>query len=200
VNNMKKLALILGMLLLIQGIAATTVNLEADRQEVSINESIGFHLEIYPDEPVGGALSVYREIEPNRFVIVRILYSKPSPGQCYTCAGTGPLTEDLSRNFYFFPKDGGNYYAEANFGGEQKKVGFTVLGEETTSTTSSTSTIATSSTTIVITSIPATTTTTTSTSIPTTTLRETTSTISGKDRGFIESIIDLIYDIIQGLV
>jgi len=127
---------ILEVLFLTQGITALMLELEADTGELFVNETIKFHLEINPDKPVGGNLVVYQEIEPNRFAISKTLYSKPSPGQCYTCMGDTPLSEDLSRDFYFTPKDEGNYYAEANFGGAQKKVNFTVTEKrETVSST-----------------------------------------------------------------
>ncbi len=192
---MKKIILLLGILLLVQGIAATTVELEADKDELKVNETIGFHLEVYPDKPIGGTLTVYREIEPNKFELVKTIYSKMAYSQCPTCPKKGALTDDLVRDFYFFPKDGGSYYAEANFGGVRDRANFTVLGNETTTTTSSTSSTTTTSTTSTSTS----TSTTTSTTLPTTTLPTTTSTIPAR-KTIIDSIIDFLSGLVRGLI
>jgi len=193
--KIKKISSIVGMLLLIHFVVATTIELEADRDKLEVNETIEFHLEVYPDKPVGGNLAVYREIEPNRFAMVRILYKKPSPGQCYTCVGTGPLTEDLSRNFYFFPKDGGTYYAEANFGNVQKKVNFTVIGVATAYIANRTS----ASTNLTSTSTNLTSTSTNLTSTNTTTLQVTTS-IPKKEKTILDQFLDLLYRLIKGTI
>lgn len=147
--------------------SATTINLEANQTQLLPDQEIKFHLEIYPSKPIGGKFSIYQEISDRKFRIVRTLLSNPYPGQCYTCAGGYPLSEDLDRNFYFKPKTTGNYYAEANFGHVQEKVDFTVVSP-TTTTTSTTSTTSISSSTT--TSSTSTTSSTTSTSSTTTTL------------------------------
>lgn len=179
---MKKIILFLGILMLIQGISATTVKLEADRNELTYNETIELHLEIDIDKPIGGRLVVYREIEPGRFS-AEVLYTKPSPAQCSKCLGDTPLSENLSRNFYFTPKHGGNYYAEANFDGIRKRVDFTVADlkapkSSITTSISSTSTSTTSSTT-----------TTTEVTFP---LEE-----SGN---IIDSIFEFLFGLIRGLI
>jgi len=195
---MKKIVLIFGMLLLMQNINATTIKLEADRQELIINETIKFHLEIHPDKPVGGNLAVYRETESNRFTIVRILYSKPSPGQCYTCVGDRPLSEDLSKDFYFFPRDEGNYYAEANFGSARDRADFKVTGIEKTSTTMGSTT--TSPTTTTTAHIPSTTIMSTILVPTTTTLQATTSIIPKKEKSILDDALRFVYVLIFFLV
>lgn len=152
---MKRKILIFGILMLLQGISATTVELEADRDDLNINETIELHLEIDIEKPIGGRLVVYREIEPSRFA-AEVLYTKASPAQCSECIGNTPLTGDLSRSFYFTPEHGGNYYAEANFDGIRKRVNFTVASLTYTST-SSTTTMSTYTITLTTTTLQATT-------------------------------------------
>jgi len=143
--------------------SATTVKLTADKENVTIGESIKFHLEIHPTEPVGGQFVLYREVEPRRYKLCVVFYEKPSPEQCTECAGDFPLSEDLSRNFHYKPVDPGNYYAEANFGGARDKVYFTVFTETTTTTTTTTATTTKTTTTTTTTKTVATTTKTTTT-------------------------------------
>ena len=150
--KMKKLILTFVIFTYIPCVSATTLTLTADKDIISVGETIKFHLEIHPTEPVGGNFAVYMEVSPKKFNQIRILYKKPSPGQCYTCAGDTPLRDDLSKNFYFIPKEAGNYFAEANFGNLQKRVNFTVTEITTTTTTTvtTTSTTTTSSTTTTL--------------------------------------------------
>jgi len=171
---MKKSVPFIAVILIFMSVSgsATTVKLTADKENVTIGESIKFHLEIHPTEPVGGQFVLYREVEPRRYKLCVVFYEKPSPQQCTECAGDFPLSEDLSRNFHYKPVDPGNYYAEANFGGVRDKVYFTVFTEATT-TTSTTSTSTTTSTTTTIT-----TTTTTTTKTAATTTKTTTTTSS----------------------
>ena len=180
---MKRKILILGILMLLQGISATTVEMEANKEEFNLNETIELHLEIDIEKPIGGRLVVYREIEPNRFA-TEVLYTKASPAQCFKCIGSTPLTEDLSRNFYFTSKYPGNYYAEANFDGVRKRVNFTVLGPTTTSTTPATTSISSTST-----STTSSTTTTTYVTLP-----------SKEKRTIIDSILEFLSGLIQGLI
>lgn len=180
---MKKTALILGILLFAQVIAATTVELEADRDELGINETIELHLEIDIEKPIGGRLEVYREIEPNRFA-AKVLYNKASPAQCSKCVGGTPLYEDLSRNFYFTPEYAGNYYAEANFDGIRKRVNFTVAALTLTTTSTSTSS-----------------TTTTSTSTSTSTTSSTTTTLpQQKHESVLDSLLGFLYGLIKSWI
>jgi len=198
---MKKTILLLGILLLVHGIAATTVKLEADRDELNINETIELHLEIDIEKPIGGRLVVYREIEPNRFT-AEVLYTKASPAQCSACIGSTPLTEDLSRNFYFTSEYPGNYYAEANFDGIRKRVNFTVLGNRTMTTTSLTSSTSISST------IPTTVESTSTITVPTTTMPITTTTLQAttsiipveEEESILDQILEFLSGLIQGLI
>lgn len=177
---MKKTILILGILLLVQGISATTVELEADKEEFNINETIELHLEIGVEKPIGGRLVVYREIEPNRFA-AEVLYTRPSPAQCSKCLGSTPLNESLSRTFYFTPEHGGNYYAEANFDGIRKRADFTVAAPTTFPTSSTTTTI-------------------TFTNTPATLSTTTTLDIQGKEKSIIDNILSFLYNLVKGLI
>jgi len=193
---MKKTTMILGILLLLQGISATTVELEADREELNISETIKLHLQIDIEQPIGGRLVVYREIEPNRFT-AEVLYTKASPAQCSACIGSTPLSEDLSRNFYFTSKYPGNYYAEANFDGIRKRVNFTVLGPTTTSTSSTSSTSISGTIPTTVESISAITVPTTTMPITTTTLQATTSIIPVEGE---ESILDGLFRVLHSII
>jgi len=170
---MKKSVPFIAVILIFMSVSgsATTVKLTADKENVTIGESIKFHLEIHPTEPVGGQFVLYREVEPRRYKLCVVFYEKPSPEQCTECAGDFPLSEDLSRNFHYKPVDPGNYYAEANFGGARDKVYFTVFTETTTTTTTTTATTTKTTTTM-------TTTTTTTTKTVATTTKTTTTTSS----------------------
>ena len=174
-----KTILILGILLLMQGISATTVELEAGKEELNINETIELHLEIDIEKPIGGRLDIYREIEPKRFVVVTTLYRKPAPWECHSCAGGTPLDENLSTDFQFTPTRTGDYYAEANFDGVRKRVNFTVA--DLTASTSST-------------------TTSTLTSTLTTLSTTTTLDISEKEKSIIDNILSFLYNLVKGLL
>ena len=168
---MKRTVQFIAVILIFMSVSgsATTVELTADKENVTIGESIKLHLEIHPTEPVGGQFVLYREVEPRRYKLCVVFYEKPSPEQCTECAGDFPLSEDLSRNFHYKPTEVGNYYAEANFGGARDKVYFTVFSETTTTTTpTTTTTITTTTTTTPTTTTTITTTTTTTTSVATT--------------------------------
>ncbi|MBU4266373.1 MAG: hypothetical protein L6243_00630 [Candidatus Altiarchaeales archaeon] len=175
---MKKTILLLVILLLIQGISATTVKLEADKEEFNINETIELHLEIDIEKPIGGRLEVYQEIEPNRFA-AEVLYTKASPAQCSECTGSTPLNESLSRTFYFTSEHAGYYYAEANFDGVRKRVNFTVASLTYTSTSSITTMSTYTST------------------LTTTTLQATTSIISvGEEESILDGLFRFLHSII----
>ena len=175
-----KTILILGILLLMQGISATTVELEAGKEELNINETIELHLEIDIEKPIGGRLDIYREIEPKRFVVVTTLYRKPAPWECHSCAGGTPLDENLSTDFQFTPTRTGDYYAEANFDGVRKRVNFTVVALTTFPTSSTTTTI-----------------TFTNTS---TTLSTTTTLPPQKQESVLERLLGFLYDIIKSWI
>lgn len=150
-------------------VSATTVNLTIDRREVNIGEEIKINLEIDPTEPVGGRLVVYQK-ENSKYALFKVLYNKPSPDQCHTCAGDVPLREYLSRDFLFIPARGGSYRADANFGGVQTHVDFNVTSPTTTTLTtttiaSSSTTSSTSTTTLALTSTSTSTTFTTTTTL-----------------------------------
>lgn len=157
---------------------ATNVTLSSDKSTLTLGEEIKFHLEIKPSKPVGGKLSVYREVRHNEFRLTRILFSKPTPSQCATCVGDTPLSEDLERNFYFKPQLKGTYYAEANFGGVRDKVEFNVVEATTTTTTTTTPTTLPITTTTPTTLATATTSTTLTTATTSTTLAITTTTLA----------------------
>jgi hypothetical protein len=166
---MNKLILLIALTLVFMAfpVSATTVTLTADRENLTLGESVKLHLEILPSEPVGGQFVLYKETESRKYILQVIFFKKPSPEQCLDCAGDVPVSGDLSRDFSYKPTDPGNYYAEANFGGARDKVYFTVQQETitTTTTTTTTSTSTTTSTTSTSTTT-STTSTSTTTSIP----------------------------------
>jgi hypothetical protein len=145
--------------------SATTIKLDLDKERVQLGETIKFHLIIQPSKPVGGTFSVNKLVSEKRVKLVRILYSKPSPGSCYTCVGGYPLSENLDRNFYFKAREEGNYYAEANFGDAKERVNFTVFSPTTSTTTITASPLPTTSTFTTTSSSTTTSTTTTITTI-----------------------------------
>ena len=136
------------MLLCTSPVTATTLDLTADKENLTVDETVEFHLEIHPTKPIGGSFQLYKEKAPKEFQLIVVFYEKPSTKR--GCPGCGvveyPLSEDFSRTFYYTAKTLGNYYAEANFGGVQKRVNLTVIMPITTSTTSTTSSTTTSTT------------------------------------------------------
>ena len=113
---------------------ATEINLSIDKDKIFLGDKVKFHLEIYPSKLVGGTFSINKIEGKSRVKLIQVLFSKPSPGSCYTCAGGYPLSENFERDFYFQPKVEGSYYAIANFGDAQERVNFTVFTLTTTTT------------------------------------------------------------------
>ncbi len=123
----------------------TEVSLGIDKTNITLGESVVFHLVVKLSKPTGGHFLVEIEGPPRRYSIVHYFLSYSS---CSSCGGQ-PLSQDVNEDYIYTPKETGNYVAEANFGGKQDKVEFTVSAVTTTSTSSTTS-----SPTTLITTIP----------------------------------------------
>lgn len=113
---------------------ATKVNVSLEKENVMADEKVWIGVVIEPSEPVGGRIVVYK-IDGLKYSMARALYDKPSPEQCLSCARDTPLSELLNRTFIFTPTSEGYYMVEANFGGVQDSVNFTVGSTSTSSTT-----------------------------------------------------------------
>jgi len=141
---MKKFILIVFMVFSATA-SSTTVILTSDKTELMLNETITFHIEVYDIGSSGGGFTIMKEVEKNRFKLVGGPYFTSS---CTMCRGVSRLG-DLNEDFRFTPREEGNYMAEANYGGIQRRIEFRVYSPTTTTTPTSTTTISTSTTTTI---------------------------------------------------
>jgi energy-coupling factor transporter transmembrane protein EcfT len=171
---MKNKALLIPLLFLFSvSTQATTVGVFLEKENFPISETVKITLVVDPYKPVGGQLVVYRKAEYKNYSMARILYTKPSPEQCLSCARDYPLSEYLNRTFLFDPNGDGEYLVEANFGGFRDSKNFTVGSVSTT-----TSVYTTTSSLLDTTSLTLLTSTTSSSSSTTTVAKSTTTSLS----------------------
>lgn len=142
---MKCVILFLIIISAVPCVCGTEVSLDLDKTNITLGESVVFHLVVELSKPTGGHFLVEIEESPRRYRIVRYFLSYSS---CSSCGGQ-PLSQDVNEDYTYTPKETGNYVADANFDGKWDKVKFTVSAVTTTSTSSTTS-----SSTILTTTIP----------------------------------------------
>ena len=136
-------------------VVGTEVYIDADKTNLTLGDGIRFHLRVINNERIGGVFLIEKEIEPKKYRWVKTFLEYSS---CPACGGT-PLTGSIDKYFYFKPDEGGIYIAEANFGGSNDRLKFTVSIPTTTTSMTTTTT----STTITTTTITTPTTSTTAT-------------------------------------
>jgi len=139
-------------------VIGTEVYIDADKTNLTLGDGIRFHLRVINNERIGGVFLIEKEIEPKKYRWVKTFLEYSS---CPACGGT-PLTGSIDKYFYFKPDEEGIYIAEANFGGSNDRLKFTVsipttTTSMTTTSTSVTTTITTTTITTPMTSITETT-------------------------------------------
>ncbi len=145
---MKRFILLLIIISAVPCVCGTEVSLDIDKTNITLGESVVFHLVVELSKPTGGHFLVEIEESPRRYSLVHQFLEYSS---CSSCGGQ-PLSQDVNEDYTYTPKEAGNYVAEANFDGKWDKVEFTVSAVTTTSTSSTSTTTSTS--TILATSIP----------------------------------------------
>ncbi|MFH1788235.1 MAG: hypothetical protein ABH834_02495 [Candidatus Altiarchaeota archaeon] len=114
---------------------ATSVNVSIDKLAYDSGEQVKVYLAIDPSEPCGGHLMVYK-LGDGKYVLAKMLFNKPTPDQCLSCARDKPLASFYERTFNYAPNGDGQYVLELNFGGVKENINFTVGSVSTSSTTS----------------------------------------------------------------
>jgi len=145
-------------------VVGTEVYIDADKTNLTLGDGIRFHLRVINNERIGGVFLIEKEIKPKKYRWVKTFLEYSS---CPACGGT-PLTGSIDKYFYFKPDEEGIYIVEANFGGSNDRLKFTVsipttTTSMTTTTTSTAITTTTTSTAITTTTITTPTTSTTAT-------------------------------------
>jgi hypothetical protein len=116
----------------LQAVAATTVELTADKEVVWIGQRIGFTLKLSSEDRITGQLTVINLDEKRQ---EKILFQSVAPACC------GPdrrVRGEYTDKSSFTPEKLGNYQARAYFDQVERTLNFTVksrLAEETTTTT-----------------------------------------------------------------
>jgi LPXTG-motif cell wall-anchored protein len=129
---LKKTLIILFLLYLTPSISAVNVSVSVNGTVFSLGETVMLHLEVNTTEPIGGQFVLYQEVEPKKYVLVRIYADFPD---CAACGGALPLSRPHSANYLFKPLSEGTYMAEAAFGGKASRVFFNVSRRTTKTVT-----------------------------------------------------------------
>jgi hypothetical protein len=193
-KKMNKLIAVLLLVLVLNTVSATEVQIAADKEILKVGETVHINLSLSSKEKITGQLTLINLDEKTQ---EKILFQSISPG-C-TCRSDMRVIGDYSDTLSYTPQKEGNFQARAYFDGVEKTVNFTVKPkfEHTTTTTTmpATTTTTTSSTTTSKTTTTTSTTSTTTTLIEaepstTTTISPTSLTVQNKTEAKSTSIFD----------
>jgi len=106
-----------------------TIDLEIDKNIYKVGETLQVHIDILPERPLKGQIEILEVINEKKTSFYYSLFSTVPSKNCYHGGITeiiSPFSDTFSRQMI----DPGNYCVVANFRGVEKKVYFTVLGDE----------------------------------------------------------------------